>query len=197
MKNHTDVLNLIASKIGAKWYLEIGVYNPDHNFNHIAVERKVSVDPDPAAGALLKLTSDEYFALFPGQTFDLVFIDGLHHADQVKKDIQNGWNCLNVGGVIVLHDCNPPTVETTCVPRGAQREWCGDVYKTICRLSGAQKFTVDFDYGCSVIRKTSKSDVVEFGQAWEYPWNVFEQNRRDWLNLKSVHESMEIINSWT
>jgi predicted O-methyltransferase YrrM len=120
MKDHTELLNLIAKKINAKIYIEIGVFNPSHNFDHIEVEQKVGVDPDPKANATAIMTSDNFFNLFSkiGGKADLVWIDGLHYKDQVRKDITNAWNILNPGGVIALHDCNPPTEETTCIPRG-------------------------------------------------------------------------------
>lgn len=189
MKTHTDLINLIAIKIKAKTYLEIGVYNPDHNFNLIAIQSKVSVDPDNNAGAMIKMTSDDYFKTFPEKKYDLIFIDGLHHADQVKRDIENSFNCLTENGVIVLHDCNPPTEKTTCVPRGEQREWCGDVYRTICQIE-SEKFTVDFDYGCCVIRdKVAFSDAV-------ITWEQFNANRKELLNLITVEEAQELISKW-
>lgn len=195
MTSHTDLLNFIAEKIDAKTYLEIGVFNPDHNFRHINV-RKWGVDPDPKAGALFKHTSDFIFdfVMSIGGKFDLIFIDGLHHAEQVQRDIINAWECLNVGGVMVIHDCNPPTEATTCVPRGAQREWCGDVYKAVGSIDcDDQKFTMDFDYGCCVIRK-SDAELVwdDIPQSWEF----FEKNRKALLTLISVEKGIEVINSW-
>lgn len=201
MTHRSELINLIAKKIGAKRYLEIGVYNPDHNFNKINVGVKVGVDPDLNAKALVRCTSDEWFRIgnVLGVKMDLVFIDGLHHSDQVKKDIRNAWDCLSPGGVIVLHDCNPPTEATTCIPRGAQREWCGDVYKTICSIKSA-KFTVDFDYGCGVIRKSkAKSKDAAVLQFWESEctWELFNANRKDWINLVTVEEARKIISEWT
>jgi SAM-dependent methyltransferase len=174
MKDHTDLLNLIAKKINAKMYIEIGVFNPSHNFDKIEVENKIGVDPDPNAKAMFKMISDEFFSMYKnlgiaivdGQKkyvipegepaiarakADLVWIDGLHHADQVKKDIQNAWDILTPGGVIAVHDCNPHSEAITYVPRDS-REWTGDVYKTISNIK-SEKFTIDFDYGCCVIRK--------------------------------------------
>lgn len=205
MQNHTDLLNFIALKIKAKSYLEIGVYNPDHNFNKIAVPLKISVDPDPKAGALVRCGSDEFFKLFPDSKFDLGLIDGLHHADQVKRDLVNLWGQLNEGGVIVLHDCNPPTQATTCVPRGNQREWCGDVYKTVSHID-SHKITVDFDYGCTVIRKAGLVPELQFntdrlpetlpgGDELDM-WGYFDANRRDLLNLVTVEDAKEIISAW-
>lgn len=196
MKNHTDLLNLIAKKIKAKWYIEIGVFNPEHNFNHIEVEEKIGVDPDPNAKATACMTSDNFFNLFKkiGGNADLVWIDGLHHAGQVKKDIENAWETLNPGGVIAVHDCNPPAEKTTCIPRGNQREWCGDVYKTIMHLK-TDHLTIDFDYGCCIIRKTEQA--LLFSDPWEIPWPVFDRERKSLLNLVSPDEGLARIEQWT
>ena len=61
------------------------------------------------------MTSDEYFSKFKDK-FDIIFIDGLHHYEQVKKDIFNSLEILNSNGIILMHDClkkfgcagNPP-----------------------------------------------------------------------------------------
>lgn len=192
MNNHTDLLNLISAKIAAKSYLEIGVYRPSRNFNLINVPNKISVDPDPKARAIRKMTSDKYFGLY-SNLFDLIFIDGLHHADQVKRDLINSWAVLNDGGVIVMHDCNPPTEATTCVPRGKQKEWCGDVYRIASIIPHFLKFTVDFDYGCMVIRKVG--DGIYF-EDFEYDWEYFDNNRRSLLNLLTIDQAVERIGKW-
>ena len=69
-------------------YLEIGVRNPDDNFNRIKAEDKYSVDPGvefKVNPVDFKLTSDQFFAqLLNGEVlnqnilFDVIFIDGLH-----------------------------------------------------------------------------------------------------------------------
>ena len=41
------------------------------------------------------------------ESFDCVFIDGLHTYNQVKKDIHNSLKYLNINGIIMLHDCLP------------------------------------------------------------------------------------------
>lgn len=38
---------------------------------------------------LVRATSDAYFAAYRGPPFDLVFIDGLHHAEQIRRDIDH------------------------------------------------------------------------------------------------------------
>lgn len=200
MNNHTDLLNFIANKIEAETYLEVGVCNLDHNYNHIKVDEKVGVDPDPLAKAPFECNSDFFFAHIhqlietDSISFDLIFIDGLHHAEQVRKDILNAWKFLNDNGVLVLHDANPPSEATTCVPRGRQREWCGNVFQTILQIESPSFFTADFDYGCTIIRKTHVPlrfhDMI-------ISWQDFDIHRKALLNLKTSDEIKEIIESWT
>lgn len=199
MNHHSELINYLIDKFSLKSYLEIGTFNRSHNFDLIKIAEKTCVDPDPNAKADFICTSDDYFAhnkaawhFDEDKRFQLIFIDGLHHADQVKKDFENALECLARGGFIVLHDCNPPTEATTCVPRGAQREWCGDVYKFACRLGeypGIDFCTVDFDYGCTVVwRDPSKvGKPVEKEITWEY----FQENR-SLLRLTPVQEFVEL-----
>jgi len=211
MKNHTDLINYLLSlpkPAGSASekpmsYLEIGTFNPEHNFNHIKADRKVSVDPDRNAKAIVWATSDDYFRLFGNERFDLIFIDGLHHCDQVRRDFNNALRHLNPGGFIVMHDCNPPTEKTTCVPRGAQREWCGDVYKFACNIrhdyTGVNYVTVDFDYGCGVAWMQPMRDITipMLGSDDKLTkWSDFEKNRREWLRLVSVDEFLQISNDF-
>lgn len=204
MMKHTELINYVAKKIEAIAYLEIGVYNPEHNFNRVKVANKISVDPDTSAGAIYKCTSDEYFntlnrihfndkpTMATVNEFDIIFIDGLHYSDQVRKDIENAWYCLKDGGAIIIHDTNPPTKQTTCVPRGSQREWCGDVYKTVCQIEIPEIVTLNDDYGVTIIRKQGElkfnDDIVT--------WEEFDLFRKDILNLKNWDEITQIIDSW-
>ncbi len=197
MRNHTDLLNLIAIKINAYTYLEIGVQNPARNFDRIIAPFKVGVDPDPKANATCQETSDEYFAK-SAANFDLIWIDGLHHADQVRKDIINAWEHLNPGGVIAIHDCNPRTKQLTVVPRGNQVEWTGDVYKTIINIQ-IPCFTIAFDYGICIIKKPTVPDIRYSAMIIEddqVTWEEFSAHRKELLNLVTLEEAIRIINAW-
>ncbi|HTD94616.1 MAG TPA: class I SAM-dependent methyltransferase [Chitinophagaceae bacterium] len=191
MTHHSELLNRLIAAHGYKSYLEIGTFNRSHNFDKINAEIKECVDPDPVANATYQCTSDYFFETINnldaedggGQTFDLIFVDGLHHAEQVEKDIKNAYAALTPRGMIVVHDSNPPTEQTTCVPRGSQREWCGDVYKAISRIV-SPKLTLDFDYGCCVILK---SFDLKFSDR-SVDWKTFDANRRDLLGLATVDD---------
>ena len=116
----TDVINKILSYKGKnKSYLEVGVRNLEDNFNLINAETKYCVDPGIEVElnkADFKLESDEFFEqlsrgeiLSADYKFDVIFIDGLHLASQVDRDIDNALNHLKDDGFLILHDCNPPT----------------------------------------------------------------------------------------
>ena len=51
----------------------------------------------------IKNTSNDFFSN-NFQSFDLIFVDGDHSSEQVKKDINNSWKILNNGGYLILDD---------------------------------------------------------------------------------------------
>src|SRR5690606_9283428 len=111
-------------------YLEIGL-GDGQNFESILCLFKSGVDPaipylhTLRNSSFYNMESDLFFLNIHKQ-YDLIFIDGLHHAEQVEKDIVNGWCSLNVNGVLLLHDCSPFTEEMQVFPR-KQLEWTGNV----------------------------------------------------------------------
>lgn len=127
-----NVINKIIRENNYKKYLEIG-YQFGFCYNRIECETKIAVDPICMDNNIFmfKGTSDEFFdreIKFQGDPgFDIIFIDGLHHADQVMKDICNASRCLSLNGCILLHDITPETEEMTQIPRKT-KIWTGDVY---------------------------------------------------------------------
>ena len=53
---------------------------------------------------LSKSTSDDFFRKGVNEKFDLIYIDGNHHADNVYKDSTNSFNLLNKGGLMIFDD---------------------------------------------------------------------------------------------
>lgn len=158
MKNHTELLNYLVKKNDLKTYVEIGVQSKEKNFDHIDCELKWGVDPDERAKVSFCMGSDKFFEILPTfnyKGFDLIFIDGLHHADQVKRDFENSLKYLNDGGFIILHDTLPDLEKYTSVPRETTM-WYGDVYKfamTLSRYDDIGFVTLNMDCGCTVIWK--------------------------------------------
>ena len=183
MKTRTDLLNFLAGKYNLQNYLELGVQVPELNFDKIKCKYKSGVDPDHEAKATYQMTSDKFFKTWIyDETFDLIFIDGLHTAEQVQKDFENALKVISPNGFIVLHDCNPEKEEHTIVPRPTERgHWNGDVYRFACRICSGNDFcTVDIDNGCGVF---TGDYLYKFYRAPS--WQYFDTNRKELLNLIS------------
>lgn len=192
----TDLLNLLAQKYNLQRYLEIGVQDPAQNFDKVICIDKSGVDPDPASGAKYQMTSDRFF-VYTGNVseknlFDLIFIDGLHTAEQVQKDFENALKLLSPNGFIVLHDCNPLKEEHTIVPRPTERgHWNGDVYKFAILLTSKyvtndRAITVDIDNGMVVYHAGQQYPAADFTANIE--WAQFDTHRKELLNLISWDE---------
>ena len=163
-------------------YLEIGV-DTGVLFLHVRAWRKTGVDPLAAVplskrllhlntllrGRLLPTPSDEFFAsLAPDDRFDIVFVDGDHHYEQSLRDVEHALDHLAEGGVVFVHDCDPPTAQAASPdPRDASGgPWCGEVWKTIVTLRATRSDlsveVIDADFGIGVIcRRPSPTLEIE------------------------------------
>lgn len=188
-----EVINSLIEVSGAESYLEIGVAGGD-TFSQILCKQKVGVDPSPIALQATHIqTSDEFFAQNT-ETFDLIFIDGLHHRDQVRQDIINSLKVLRTGGFIVCHDMNPTNERMQLVPM-ADLEWTGDCWKAWVELRwerpDLEMFVVNTDYGCGVIT-WGKQHLLTVDPAL-LTWNNLCLHRKEWLNLISVEEFQSVL----
>jgi SAM-dependent methyltransferase len=209
MPNRTDLLNHLAMEHNLKTYLEIGVQDRKQNFDKIICRTKVGVDPDPNARAEWCTTSDDFFLqwqefrdrrLAEYNSFDLVFIDGLHTAEQVQKDFENALKILSPNGFIVIHDCNPEKEEHTIVPRPKPTgHWNGNVFQFAITIASPhygyeegypeRPVTVDVDNGCLVYRHGQWSG---FGVVACLAWGWFDKHRKEYLNLISWEDFIKL-----
>jgi hypothetical protein len=180
----TEIINYLIKKINAKSYLEIGVREPEGNYNFIICENKTAVDPVPLSPGIIALTSDNFFAQNK-DTFDIIFIDGLHEADQVERDIINSLAVLNPGGYILCHDMNPTDELMQRVPAETTGAWTGDCWKAWVKLRSERKdlamFVLDTDYGVGIIQKGKQKLILLNGL--ELTYSNLVANRKEWLNL--------------
>ena len=171
-----------------KSYLEIGCFNNDL-FNHINCQKKVGVDP--YSGGTIRKTSDNFF-LENKETFDCIFIDGLHYYQQVKKDITNSIKSLNQNGVIFVHDCLPNNVFDQAIPR-CKYVWNGDVWKAIVEfrtLDYVDTYTCYADMGIGVILKNKNKNKLEIGikDFSKLKFSDYFKNFKEYMNIIEYSE---------
>ena len=249
--SRVDLIQLFIDKLNAEVYLEIGVYTGT-SFLAVKCMRKIGVDPDFRIKATKKIkywfrdfikylfgsfrmpshqyheTTSDYF--FAQHNHDLasappkvVFIDGLHTFEQTLKDCYNSLNCLADGGVIVLHDCNPPTEASATRALSIEDaekkwkaahpspeasgawtgEWCGDTWKAIPYLikyhPELNVCVLDSDYGLGIVsrRKGYNNSTYQIHGCTDDYENLdfpyLVKNRRKILNLKPLGELSDIL----
>ena len=189
----TKIVQETISRKRYKSFLEIGSF---HNelFDHIKCEKKVGVDP--YSGGTIRKTSNDFFSENE-ESFDLIFIDGLHTYYQVKKDILNSLKVLNSGGVIMLHDCLPNNFYEQAVPR-CQDIWNGDVWKAIVEirtLNNLDTYTCFADHGLGIIfRRMNKNLLdIKIKNFKELKFKDYYYNQEKFMNIISVEELYKLI----
>ncbi len=186
--NHFIQLN------GYKSYLEIGVRRKSAMFEEVRCEGRISVDPDPSAEADYPIPSDDYFARHDHR-FDIVFIDGNHTGDQVERDLVNALDRLNPGGVILLHDMNPPTLfhaRAGYEVAGRLPSWNGTSWKGYAALRRTRPdltmHVVGTDWGVGIVHPGRQE--VYSGPCESY--QDLARDRKALLNLITVPEFLRL-----
>ena len=184
--HRTVLINHLIVTQQFKSYLEIGCAQ-NKTFDRIRANLKVGVDP--LSGGTIRATSNAFFAT-NAQTFDLIFVDGSHHADQVLVDVENSLRVLNEGGMIVMHDCNPRSEARQRVPRVGTGPWNGDVWRAVVMLRTRADLDIaigDFDQGCAVVCVRPNSDRLQLPSSMtsidDFSYEALTHNRQDWLRL--------------
>jgi hypothetical protein len=197
--DRVSLIDYYLSKSQNPKYLEIGVWK-GLCLNSITANIKDSVDPDISTPASYKMTSDEFFeniAPTLGYKYDVIFIDGLHHTEQVDKDIANSLLYLEDKGVIILHDCNPINELRQQVPPNFniwELGWNGDVWKSVVkfRKNYSSKiynlFVINADEGLGVIENNTLGKKLSLKIPDVLTYDCLDKNRQELLNLIEVSE---------
>ena len=182
-----DLIQYLISKNKYSDYLEIGC-DQDQLFSKIKIENKIGVDP--YSGGNVRKTSDDFFK-DNKKKFDIVFIDGLHTYNQVKKDILNSLDCLKEGGIVLVHDCMPDSLSKQAVPR-YRMIWNGDVWKAIVDLRQREDleiFTCEMDQGIGIIKKETNSSILKIEKpVIKLKFKDYFDNYKKYLRVISVEE---------
>ena len=153
---YLPVLERLHAILQPETYLEIGTRHGDSL--RLARCRSVAVDPSfELRGDVLRgkpschffqMTSDRFFrnhdaeALLGGKV-EFAYIDGLHLAEFLLRDILNVEKYCRRNSIIVMHDCLPSDIHMACRNEGDHGSrtrsvvpgwWTGDVWKAVWAL---------------------------------------------------------------
>ena len=195
--NRIALVNFLVAKCGGHEckYLEIGCAS-NELFDSVYSHHKTGVDP--ASGGTHRMTSDDFFGGTNEESFDVIFIDGLHEYQQVRRDAINALNVIKDGGWIAFHDFLPSTWKEHHIPR-IQSDWTGDCWKLAVELSkadGVDFRIVNIDHGVGLLRK-SKMDYSIPDLNSELSKAEFDKFVEEVPNLPIVEfeEAIRVVNS--
>ena len=187
-----DLIEYLIKKNNYKNYLEIGC-DKNQLFSKVNINNKIGVDP--VSGGNVRKTSDDFFKENKS-SFDIVFIDGLHTYEQVKKDILNCVNCLLDEGIILVHDCMPDSLGKQAVPR-YKMQWNGDVWKAIVDLRQQENleiYTCEIDQGIAVISKKKNTSILKLDKPInKLKFKDYFNNYKEYMRVISLEEFKKIF----
>ncbi len=209
-------INSIINKLALSSYLEIGV-NKGETFTGVNATRKVAVDPvfnfDYHERLLLYRDNEHYYATTSDdffyqndESFEIIFLDGLHTFEQTFRDFCNAVTIAEKNTIIIIDDTLPSDIYSahpiqdeaiktrkndTLINSGS---WHGDVYKTVFAIreffplwsfrtivSGGNPQTV-------VFRQTERRNGTKAGME--------QIARMSYFDLRNNYELMNPIEDW-
>ena len=177
--------------------MEIGL-GDCNNYNSVSLDINNKYGVDPAFDSVNNIhgvKSDEFFQN-NNETFDVIFIDGLHHYDQVLEDLKNSLNSLKKGGIIFIHDMIPLNKTSQEIPRNRQKIWTGDVWKLCYNLMNSKN--IDFiisniDCGVGIVKPSNNYKLnIDFENNNEKNYDDFKKLYH-LLPIKTASDSLEFI----
>ena len=187
-----DLIDYLIQRNKFENYLEIGC-DDDQLFSKVNIRNKIGVDP--VSGGNIRKKSDDFFSTNKDK-FDLVFIDGLHIYEQVKKDILNSLKFLNENGMILVHDCLPDSLSKQAVPR-YKMKWNGDVWKAIVDLRQREDleiYTCEIDEGIGIITKRKNTSILKLDKpVKKLKFKDYFNNYKEYLRIIKLSDFKKLF----
>jgi len=195
--NKTEIINFLIEKLNYQTYLEIGIFN-EENFGLINVPKKYLVnsclDGIYNINVNYYQNSNEFFKNNNNNNkYDIILIDAFHDSQIVDTEIKESLCRLNENGCIVVHDTNPDSYDLQITPC-QKLPWTGDVWRSIIKLknqNNIQYYTVDSDFGCTIIKKHDEIKNNRKYDIEEIDWFDFQKNKKELLKIISVEEFVQ------
>ncbi|MBW2421291.1 MAG: class I SAM-dependent methyltransferase [Deltaproteobacteria bacterium] len=203
---YKELIKRIHETIKPETYLEIGVLKGGaltlalEDTKTIGIDPQPKIEPEiPSKARIYPTYSDTFFKRynlfeeFGADKLDLVFIDGLHHYDQVLRDFINVEKYASKQTVVLFHDVYPPT-EISAQRERVTKYWAGDTWKIIPCLKETRpdlKIDVIPTYPCGLgvvtnLDNTSthlRDNLKAFTDKYDaLPFSKIEEDRERFLN---------------
>jgi SAM-dependent methyltransferase len=207
-----DIINALGHANNYSVYLEVASRITGHKFSDISeriftTKQRVlyNVPDDYSDGLPVQYTSTKLNGevclqqiVDSGQTFDVVFVDPYHSFEASKIDLEYGYKLLKPGGVLVVHDCNPPDQDLTSADYHGGY-WLGQTYLAfldfVAQRPELEYCVVDTDWGVGLIFRSKGDKPKRRGRLPRRPdidcfdvrtWKDFDHYRKRILRLISV-----------
>jgi hypothetical protein len=217
----SEIANLLGRKHGLRRYLEIS--SPTTGSQYRNIDRRQyrfcrrliyrCLGPGSSAEATdiavpdVAIEGEALARIAAGAPYDLVFVDPWHSYECSLRDIELGWSLLAETGVLVVHDCSPPSL-ALAGPEFQPGSWCGLTYAAFIDFTlsetGLDFYTVDADYGCAVVRRRKQARAQAAGPStWTDGWRqtakdhrqrfaYFDQRRKQLLRLTTTEDFLRL-----
>jgi hypothetical protein len=154
------------------------------------------------------MTSDSFFdklnnneVLSKDFKFDIIFIGGLHLAEQVDSDIKDALDFLKEDGFIALYDSNTPTEwhereNYQYKNSPAHGYWNGTTRKAFLKWRFNRKLysrCVDKDWAVGIFSKKHPAGKSIKNSNTFYEYKVLDKNRKESLNLISFSKLKKLL----
>jgi predicted O-methyltransferase YrrM len=189
--NAATIVNELLMAGRGRRFAELALEGPSPYFTAVNADTKLSVSYRPFCGS----ANEQDYLDFGGDQgrFDVIFVDTWHEATHCLAVVEGCLPRLASGGAIVVHDTNPPTAwhQRPASDFAAGSEWNGDSWRAVIdfrsRHPEVEVFTVDTDWGCTVIRPSRQGSTrTDLGSSQALGWSDLEQRRAELLNLVDV-----------
>lgn len=210
----TEIVNALARKRGFSSYLEISTGKAGDHFVDVdrtqltTCHRLMYRCPDDYADGLeidfrtRGVGIGQFFdeVRYRGTKYDIMLVDSSHTYECSMRDLSYALSALVDGGILVVHDCDPP---------GESGVTYAAFVDFVLGRDDIDYYTVDTDFGCGVIKKRrplpspDRISAVPETEGLRLFWEAirgdetlryvgFKKRKRELLRMISVREFFEL-----
>lgn len=186
-----DIINDLLIAGAGRRFVELTMDGPSPYFGAVIANSKVSVSYASETNAY---SEQDFLATDPTDGgYDVIFVDTWHEPKHSLDVIERCLPKLSAGGVLVVHDSNPPSAwhQRPAEEYEPGSDWNGQVWRAVVefriRHPQCEVFTVDTDWGCTIIRPSRRARQEPGAASVDgLDWAAFERERSRLLNLVNV-----------